>query len=279
MPVVADHIIDLPDAFYKQNGVSREHNSDNFNPLMVKENDLIFVKTDFIVNGEFTRLFLNKIYNRFNLITGVSSYHLGRDGGDEYLKILNHPGLNKWFCTNPPLSNSDKIVPLPIGFEERERPGGNQELLQNIHSASTPFENKKNKILLPYHTPSTNPQRTSQLSYLRQLPFVDVQETKLAFEDYLKLLDEYKFIIGLEGSGPDIHRNYESLLVGSIPINSSPVIQKLFEYYEIYGIFLDDWYSLKAEMFETFLNTSYNFKNVHSFLKIDTHVEHIRGII
>ena len=72
---------------------------------------------------------------------------------------------------------------------------------------------------MPYHTFDTNPQRKMLFESLSQLSFVETQDNKLSWHEYMKLLDEYKFIICLEGSGPDVHRNYESLLVNSIPIN------------------------------------------------------------
>jgi hypothetical protein len=99
------------------------------------------------------------------------------------------------------------------------------------------------------------------------------------FKDYMKLLDNYKFVICLEGSGPDVHRNYESLLVGSIPINNSAVVKKLFDYYNICGIFVDDWHSLNENNFKNILNDEYDFKSAFEFLKVDTHIKNVKDII
>tara|TARA_R100000664_G_C2752182_1_gene139482 strand:- start:585 stop:1454 length:870 start_codon:yes stop_codon:yes gene_type:complete len=279
MPLAADHVIDLSDDFYHSNGVTRLHSQNTFDPLHVKNNDIIFVKTDFIVNGFFVDKILDKIYNRFNLITGVSSYHLGRDGGDSYLKILNHPALNKWFCTNPPNIENSKIIPLPIGFEEKERAGGNQETIRNAHKNKTPFSEKINKILLPHHTLGTNPERAKLYSFLKDLPFVDTQEEKLPFDQYLELANKYKFVICLEGSGPDVHRNYETLLVGSVPINKKNVIEKVFDYHKCCGIFVDEWKSLNQDKFDEISGSSYDFENVNKFLKVEYHMEHIRNSV
>jgi hypothetical protein len=278
-PIMAQHIIDLPEGFYQRNGVSRVHNCDSFNASEVRENDIIFVKTDFIVNGYFNKTILPHLTKRFNLITGISSYQLGRDDKGAVNEILQCPHLNKLFCVHPPDIDNEKIIPLPIGFEEIERDGGNQKVLNFHYHSRKEFSLKKDKILLPYHTLNTNSERTNLINHLRNLPFVDVQTSKLSFTDYLTLLNDYKFIIGLEGSGPDLHRNYEALLVNSIPINKKNVIEKLFNYHDVPGVFLDNWYDLNTEKYNEILNSSFDCGNIDKFLRIKHHGNLIRGLI
>jgi len=279
MPTVANHVLDMPREEYFKAGVTPLHNRENFNPYHVKDDDLIFVKTDFIVNGKFQREYLNKIYKRFNIITGVSSYNLGRDGGDIYKYVLEHPNLNKWFCTNPPNIESNKIVPLPIGFEEPSRVGGNQKMLESIFNSRTPREEKKDKILLPYHNMSTNQERQALYNSLKELSFVEYQDTSLPVEKYLKLLDKYKFTICLAGRGPDIHRNYEAMLVGSIPINIDGPTKKVFDYHKASAVFLDSWNSLNENLFNNLLKTEYNIENNDEFLKLENHISTIGDLI
>jgi len=276
MPTISDHIIDLPERFYNEAGTSRLHDIDNFNPYSVKEGDLIFVKTDYIINGVFATHFLDKIYKKFNLITGISSYHLGRDGGDSYKYILNHPNLNKWICTNPPVEKSEKIIPIPIGFQEQDREGGNQSFLEEVHNSTIKFEDKKDKILLPWHNPTTNSRRQEIFDYLKELPFVEVQKEKKSFKEYYELMNQYKFVIGIEGSGPDIHRNYETMLVGSIPINIKNIIQEVFEYHHASAVFLESWKDLDNNMFNKLLETRYNIDNNNKFLDLKTMIERVR---
>ena len=277
-PMVADHIIDLPDSFYKKHGISRLHSCDNFDPKNVCEGDLIFVKTDFIVNGFFNKNILPLLNKKFSLITGISSYQLGRDDADAVKEILVNKNLNKLFCVHPPAIEDTKIVPLPIGFEEKEREGGNQNVINFHYHMKKQFSLKKDKILLPYHTPNTNPERSNLINILSQLPFVEVQKEKLSFTDYLSLLDDYKFVICLEGSGPDLHRNYEALLVDSIPINIKNVISKLFDYHGAPGVFLDSWDQLNKEKYEQILNFSYNRDNIDKFLHVEHHARLIRSL-
>ena len=277
MPLVAQHALDLSADFYESAGVSRLHSHESLDPDQVQDGDVIFVKTDYIVNGVFQNQVLPQIKNKFTLVSGISSYHIGSNGDTSYQKMIESPNVLKWYCTNPPLVQSDKIVPLPIGFEERERAGGNQESITQHFKDRTPFANKKNKILLPYHTLETNPRRHALCQFLKHLSFVDTQERKLSWTEYMALVNEYKFVVCLEGSGPDVHRNYECLLVNSVPINVENTIQSLFGYHNIPGVFIDSWLSLNENTFKEMLKNDYNFTNVENFLKVEYHVNLIKN--
>lgn len=277
MPLAAQHALDFTSEYYKSIGVSRLHSLKPLDPQAVKDGDIIFVKTDYIFHGAFQSQVLPLIEKEFTLITGGSSYHIGANGDTSYQKIIDNPKVLKWHCTNPPLVQSDKIVPLPIGFEERERVGGNQEFIANFFRDKTLFAEKRDKILLPYHTLETNPRRNALCQFLKHLPFVDTQERKLPWAEYMALVNEYKFVVCLEGSGPDVHRNYECLLVNSVPINVENTIQSLFEYHSLPGVFIDSWISLSENRFKEMLKNDYNFTNVENFLKVKYHVDLIKN--
>ena len=218
MPMIADHCLDHPDSFYHACGVTRLHSHGVFEAREIKENDIVFVKTDELVNGNFQKHFLPQIKKNFTLLSGVSSYQVEK--GYSIDSIVSNPNLDRWFCTNAPVGLSNKIIPVPIGFQERERVGGQQSLIDHLYKCKADLIDKQEKILLPYHNFATNPKRQQLFDNLSKLSFVDACESKLEWIDYMKLLDKYKFVFCLEGSGPDVHRNYEALLVNCIPIIS-----------------------------------------------------------
>jgi len=279
MPLMATQGLDLPPQFYTNAGTSRLHDLPPLNPASLQTNETIFVKTDYVVNGYFQNHYLRQINTKFNLITGVSAYHLGRDGGNVYQAILDHPHLNKWICSNPPDIDDDRIIPMPIGFQEPDRQGGYQEFLEQIQECRTPFEKKEDGVFLPYHDLSTNPQRAQLFQKLSQLPFVHVQTEKQDLIEYYASLDKYKFVIGLEGRGPDIHRNYETLLVGSIPIGVKNVIKRVFDYHQVESVFLNNWDELNNNLFDTLLQAGYNTTINDDFLIIDKHVSHLKKML
>ena len=277
MPAIADHVLDRSEEFYASVGVSRRHNKNHFDPTSVQAGDIIYIKTDYIFHPYFQNELLPKITQPFRLISGISSYHIGSNGDTSYRRILQSPNLIKWSCTNPPDDVDEKIIPLPIGFEEEERAGGDQQLIDFHFSNQIPWNQKKMKILLPYHTLDTNPERKNLFEKLSKLPFVDTQRNKVSWGDYMDLLNSYAYVLCLEGSGPDVHRNYECLLVGSVPINIHNTITGLFSFHGLPGIFLESWSELNQEKFNQISNVPYNMNNVENFLKLKYHIDLLKG--
>ena len=255
-------------------GVTKPHQK-TLNPAEVKEGDIIFVKTDYVYHGTFQNSVLPHISQPFILITGGSSYQVSQ--GHSIDAILNNPLVKKWYCTNAPVGVSEKIIPLPIGFQERERKGGDQQLIKKCQQEKHPVAIKKNKVFLPYHTLGTNPQRERLFKHLSSLSFVETQHDPLEWVKYMKALDKYRFTICLEGSGPDVHRNYEALLVNSIPINITNPIKALFDYHDLCGIFLNSWEELTEEYFKALCERDFKFENSDNFLNISYHSQQINA--
>lgn len=270
MPCVADLVLDYPHEFYRENGTIREHDKENFSfddIHSIQENSKIFIKTDFLKNKMFQTQILPIIKTPFILISGVSDYQV-----DDYQPILDSEYLVKWFCTNPPCYDS-KVVGLPIGFEERNRTCGNQEVLKYFYN--TKHEDKLNRVLLPYHTESNNPKRTEYINYLKGLSFVDVQEEKLPFKEYLSLLSRYRFCVCLEGAGFDTHRNYECLLTDTVPIMKISTVDMIYRQDNLPCISVADWYTITDQFFSSFSEDKYNFNNVSEFMLTKTHAKRI----
>lgn len=225
MSSISKYSLDLSDDEYIRHGVRRK-NLNQLNPDKLMDGDIIFVKTDFIINGEFINNFLPKINKKFILITGTSDYSL--DKNNNFKSILKNKHLIHWFTTNPPLEDFDKISFIPIGFQEYERLGNNLELLKNNIDNNIPWEHKLDRIYVPYHSP-TNKIRYSIINELSVYNFIDIENNKLSFEDYLNKIKQYKFVLSLKGNGWDCHRNYEILYSGSIPIMQEGPITKSFK--------------------------------------------------
>ncbi len=274
MTLAADHCLDYPQEYYISEGCSRIHDKQDFVPEDVQSGDIVFVKTDFIYTGQFTQQYFNRIKNPFILVTGVSSFQVGANGNKDYIELLESEKVLKWFCTNPPELSHRKLHAIPIGFEEYERPGGNQTIL-SIFSERDNTSNKLDKVYLPYHTLSTNPNRVENVEYLKSLDFVEVETSRMGFYDYLEKMSKYKYVICLEGAGWDTHRNYEALLVGSIPIMKSSVISQIYKKEQLPSVFINDWTKLAEKSIPQYSPDM--FKKVKNFLKIGYHLDKIRA--
>ena len=233
---LCNYSLDLSDEIYRQHGVSRK-NPNHLDISKLKDGDTIFVKTDFIVNGSFSRDFLPKIKTKFILVTGISDYSI--DINNNFKSILSNPNLIHWFASNPPSEDFDKISFIPIGFQEYERLGDNLIFLKENLNDHNEWEKKKNKIYIPYHS-LTNPYRQSIIEKLSNLSFVEVEKTKLSFQDYINKIKQYKYVLSLRGNGWDCHRNYEIIFSGSVPVMQQGPISKSFKKNNIPHILIKD---------------------------------------
>ena len=87
---------------------------------------------------------------------------------------------------------------------------------------------------------------------------------------------QYKYVICLEGSGFDTHRNYEALLVGSIPIMINSTIKKIYDDWNLPSIFVDNWIQIDSNFIsEDSEKLATLNSNVEPFLRIKSHKERI----
>ena len=281
MPLVADIVVDYPRDFYLNWGVESLHDEEipqKEDMENMKENAIVFAKTDFIINGEFQKNVLPFINKPFNLVTAVSSYQIGRHGDnpEEYKEILENENLQNWFCTNPPNEEHEKIHTLPIGFAEPNRLSSNQKFLKKLRKERKQFEEKANKFFIPWHDQSTNPERHKIINTLKKKEFVDMMQGKTSSEPYMKFIGAYRFTICVQGSGNDTHRLYESLLMGCVPITIDCTVKRLFDEYNLPGYFVESWDEIDEDFYNEVAAKEYDFSNVDKFLQANTHAEKIK---
>ena len=273
MPLVADHVIDFPQEFYTKWGVQSLHEKKLFQPDdEVNEGDVVFVKTDFIVNGEFQEKWLPSIDKPFKLVTGISSYQIDREDSG-YEKILENEYLQRWYCTNPPMKRHDKIQGVPIGFAEPNRLSSNQNVLKRLRRDRKQFEEKANMFFIPWHDQTTNSKRTEIINQVKKNEFVHMMASTMSMEPYNKLIDCYRYTICVQGSGNDTHRLYESLLMGCVPITIDCSIKHIFEDHGIPGYFIESWDDITEDFYKEVSNTEHDFSNVEKFLQVSTHAD------
>lgn len=193
LPLLANVVYDIN---YGGSGVNPQHLYPYHDPL--SRGDVVFVKTDLL------SWFLDnrKIEAPIILVTGVSDL---TPTPDECRRILANPNIKKWIGCNIPRSDP-KIIKMPIGVGEPERINGDHALLERLHAERIPWEYKLDEICVPYHG-----QTHSSRDLSPTLP-------KLDFEDYMRAIAQYKFVVCKRGNGIDTHRVCEALLMGSVPV-------------------------------------------------------------
>ncbi len=176
----------------------------------------------------------------------------------------------------------NKVVKVPIGFEENERcingpasnngahEGGDQNTLREIYKNKTSFETKKNTILLPWcgqtHRYRNNIHFLSNLDFVENVP-------KLKFKQYMEKINEYKFVIVPRGTGEDTHRFWETLFVNSVPIVQRSGLEDFYNKFPC--IIVDQFTDITPELLNNFQYDKNKAKNIEKYILLDKITEFI----
>jgi len=230
LPTLCAHALDLPEDYYRREGVTRLHNHDRLNVDVMKPGDLVFVKTDGL--SAFANA-LPHIKVPFGLVTGVSSTTPW-----EFAKLVEDERIVSWSGPNLPLW-SNKVLQVPIGFSERERPHGDQSaILASV--GGLPWDERPIDILL------TSMSDTSPERHGIPLDGVHCCTERLAYADYLALLGRSRHVICPRGKGVDTLRFWETLAAGAVPVVKTSLLDPL--YTECGGLVLNDWAEMRERV-------------------------------
>lgn len=179
--------------------------------LALKDNDIIFCKTDFVELLFFALKNTDKVKN-LTLITHQSDRKVGN-----YLNILKPKCISKWFTVNPIISSED-LIPIPLGIaNSTSNLNIKIDHFLNLKKTKTKIENKN--VYANFNLNTNYFHRFKVLKDLKKFEDIkfDISE-KLEIEEYIQKIKENRYIICPEGNGPDTHRFWEVLYLGSIPI-------------------------------------------------------------
>jgi hypothetical protein len=233
---LADYVLDYENSYYENMGITIPHDkipgeidTENFEP-----GSKIFIKVDLL--NHYAE-FLSKMPVPFHLMTGRAAKS---PSTSDIESILKNKNVVSWVGTNIP-TLEDRIMQVPIGFQEEglERPNG-----------SFPFpelKEKTNDIVLTYigdtHESRKDIPKDLDISFVEQ---------KEDYGQYLYQLNTSKYSICPRGYGIDTHRVYESIVMNSIPIVLTSILDPLYN--SINCIILDSWDDIKNELSEKTLN-------------------------
>ena len=194
----------------------------------LKENDIIFCKTDFIFDLFSQLRNINKLKN-IKLIT----HQAATPAIDKKLYKLKPKCISEWYSINVDYKKMG-LIPIPLGL-------ANNFSKENLHPAN--FLNsylnnlglkKINKIYCNFNL-NNNPKRSSYYEYAsKNKVFKTIKKVKNN-DEFIDDLFKYKFVLAPSGVGKDTHRFWETLYAGSIPIAENDLIYN--EY------FLEDYIS------------------------------------
>lgn len=226
------------------------------NPKKVKQNEFIFIKTDFI--SIFFKNIHPKINNSYNLITHNSDLSVSNND-----ILLKDNKIKLWFAQNLNVEAKQDVLPLPIGLEN---------LRFNRFGKINNFqiENKKdlNKIILSSFETSTNFLERKELKNIaKELRIVQEFKTKNN-KVYANELSKFFYNLCPSGNGLDSHRVWESLCLNVIPIMIKNTFSQNLNNIGIPILLLNNWedlYSLKADYLIYNYEETVSKNNLQSF--------------
>ena len=207
----------------------------SINPLDVKENDIIFLKTD--LKNIYFKYYHPSIESKYILITHNSDISIEK----EDLIYLDNK-IKHWFATKLNVLASNNLSALPYGLENRR--WLKNGLVKNYKRILTLPTKKNNRILCSFN-PDTN--------LVERAPLINIAEHKKDMIDinnfaesntYLKVLSNYSFNLCPEGNNYESHRIWESLIFKTTPIVINNIVNQNFYNMGIPLIILDSWNDL-----------------------------------
>ena len=207
----------------------------SFKPLEVKENDIVFLKTD--LKEIYFDHYHQSIKSKYILVTHNSDISIEK----EDLSFLDDR-IKHWFAAKLNVLASKKLTALPLGLENRR--WLKNGLVKNFKSELSKNINKNGRILCSFN-PNTN--------LMERAPLVDIARNKQEIIDirnfsksktYINELSNYSFNLCPEGNNFESHRIWESLIFKTTPIVINNVVNQNFYNMGIPLIMLDNWNDL-----------------------------------
>ena len=229
----------------------------------IKENDLLFVQTEYLQS--FIEKYLPNINNYFILLTHNSSMTIN----ENHLKMVGNKEF-KWFASNLNISilKDKRIEVLPLGIKNRNNMVGAK---LNTFSFEVPHhDNKKNKIYSSINI-LKNKDRVNVLRISKECKIVD-SKNYANHKRYIKDLSSYKYNICPPGEGLDTSRFWESLIVKTIPVvKKSDFIENLNRF-NIPMLILENWeelYDISENDLSSLYETYYTQLKENDFVKLE----------
>jgi hypothetical protein len=224
---------------------------------------------DFILDEEYPDLSVEKITDRSTIFVGThylevffknfhplisANYILVSHNSDEaapgdFSAYLEDEKMIAWFAQNVEGPTHPKLIPIPIGLENRYCPNGADfSLLTNMMQQ---YQNAQRDTLLYMNI---TPRARSDREHVRNL-FQDKSYCKnitgISYYDYLTHLGHSLFVLSPRGNGLDCLRTWEALYMGAIPIVKATACDEMYN--DLPVLIVQNWEEINPE----FLAQSY----------------------
>ena len=199
----------------------------------IKDGSVVFLKTDMI--KEWFEQVHPKITAKYKLITHNSDACVG-----ETEARLVDDKIIHWFAQNN-VYEHPKISPIPIGIENKHWFMSGWVICKFVNKLRRQNNIKNDRILFGFNANTNAKERTGALEALRKCPMADEITERLDPPGYFKLLNRYRFVASPDGNGPDCHRTWEAMILGSIPIIRNASDNMIFSRSDLIIMTIENW--------------------------------------
>ena len=178
-------------------------------------------------------------------ITGMSDYSISSENSSRFDGLYK-----KWFAIN--VNRVDpNIVPVPIGVDTHSDLAVKNENEKILYQVSRSQQSYTDTLAYMNFNVYTYPQERAILDlFFSEHSWVksDVNQ-RVPYETYCENLRSHKFTFCPRGNGPDTHRFWESIYLGSIPIVLDyPEMDTFFR--KLPCVKVKSWFSVTQELLE-----------------------------
>lgn len=174
--------------------------------------------------------------------------------GDVNIDFPPPDNVKKWFTQNINIIH-DRVESIPIGLEnnrwfpEIKKKEKMLAKMQEPHHSI--YELTGNLLCMNFNIHTNTSKRLQPYELLKDKTWVTAYMGR-PFDKYLDDIYNHKFVLCPEGNGMDTHRTWETLYMGSIPVEKYNLNNRFYQDLPI--CFVDDW----REVTESFLEQEYD---------------------
>ena len=191
-------------------------------------------------------------------ITGMSDYSISLENSSRFDGLYK-----KWFAINVKRTDP-RIVPIPLGVDTHSDLAVDNENEQIIFDVSRSQQSYTNTLAYMNFNVSTYPNERAILDlYFSEHKWVKSDVNKrIPYQTYCENIRAHKFTFCPRGNGPDTHRFWESIYLGSIPIVLDyPEMETFFTKLPVVKV--KSWFAVTQELleieYERISETDYDF--------------------
>ena len=226
----------------------------------IKENDIIFCKTEY-VRELFYLLKKQCKFKNIKLITHQSDLSIGRS-----LYMLKPSCISEWYSVNVDLKRKD-LFPIPIGVANFHKKNLNETFF-NSQNDILSFLKTKEKLLYVNFNPNTNfSHRKGLLELFKNKNWASVDENTLDHTQYSNNIMNHSFMLSPWGNGIDTHRFWEALYSGTIPISKFHTTNETFT--TIPKLLIKKYKSITKESLLNYIEDLKKNKNLYDLTELD----------